>query len=194
MKILLGTKNVGKIDEISQIFSDVSGCEFLSYRERPFADVPETGAMFRENALLKARTISEQTGLAVLAEDSGLEVEALGGAPGVHSARFAGEGATDEQNIAKLLNELEGMEDRRARFVCVAVLALPDGREYIAQGELAGRIALRTRGTQGFGYDPVFIPEGYEQTLAELGPKIKNSISHRRRALERLKRPLLKLS
>jgi XTP/dITP diphosphohydrolase len=187
VKILLGTKNPGKIREILSILSDLGGVELLTVEERPFGDVAEEGETFRENALLKARKISQETGLAVLAEDSGLEVEALGGAPGVRSARFAGESATDQENIAKLLRLLEGVEARTACFICAAVLHFPDGRELIAEGELCGRIAYEMRGRSGFGYDPVFIPEGYDKTLAELGPQVKNKISHRRRALDKLK-------
>ena len=196
MKLLLGTKNRGKVRELLAILNDndLPEVELLTVDDRPFSDVSETGGSFLENARLKARAIAEETGLPVLAEDSGLEVEALGGAPGVRSARFAGEGATDEQNVQKLLASLEGVpEERRgARFVCVAVVRFPgpDGRELVAEGELRGRIAPEPRGTHGFGYDPVFIPEGYERTLAELGPEVKNRISHRRRALEAIKKAL----
>ena len=191
MKLLLGTKNRGKLRELFALLKDLP-VELLTVDEVPFSDVPETGKTFLENALLKARAISEETGLPVLAEDSGLEVEALGGAPGVRSARFAGEDATDEQNIQKLLALLEGVpeEERRARFVCVAVARFPDGTELVAEGELRGRIARAPRGEHGFGYDPVFLPEGFPRTLGELGPSVKDEISHRKRALERLKRRL----
>lgn len=194
MKLLLGTKNRGKLRELLALLSDLPELELLTVDDVPFSDVPERGATFLENALLKARTISEETGLPVLAEDSGLEVEALNGAPGVRSARFAGEDATDEQNIRRLLELLQGVpdEERRARFVCVAVLRLlgPDGRELVAEGELLGRIAHAPRGEHGFGYDPVFLPEGFDQTLGELGPRVKDRISHRKQALERLKHRL----
>ncbi|MCS6936782.1 MAG: RdgB/HAM1 family non-canonical purine NTP pyrophosphatase [Candidatus Bipolaricaulota bacterium] len=186
MRLLLGTKNRGKIAEIRAILEEVPDIELLTVREQPFTDVPEDGETFEENARKKARAISQETGLAVLAEDSGLEVAALGGAPGVRSARFAGETKDDRANIAKLLELLTGVTDRRARFRCVAVLHFPDGREWIGEGTLDGQIALAPRGSAGFGYDPVFIPEGYEHTLAELGPQIKNQISHRRRALQAL--------
>jgi XTP/dITP diphosphohydrolase len=196
MKLLLGTKNRGKIREILSILGELPDLELLTFEDQPFSDVPEMGSSFLENARLKARTISAGTGLPVLAEDSGLEVEALGGAPGVRSARFAGEGATDEQNVRKLLERLKDVPDERrnARFVCVAVVHFPDGRELTAQGELRGRIAWESRGTHGFGYDPVFIPEGFEQTLAELGPDVKNRISHRRKALEGIKEALRDLT
>lgn len=193
MKLLLGTKNRGKIREILAILGDLPGVDLLTHNERPFSEVLETGGTFLENALLKARGISEETGLPVLAEDSGLEVEALAGAPGVRSARFAGEDATDEENIEKLLALLKGVPDgrRSARFVCAAALRFPDGREIIAEGELRGSISKGPRGGHGFGYDPVFIPEGYDRTLGELGPAVKDRISHRRKALEKLREELL---
>lgn len=193
VKLLLGTKNHGKIRELTALLKDLPGLELVTYKEFPFSEVGEVGRTFRENALLKARQISLETGLPSLAEDSGLEVEALGGAPGIRSARFAGEKATDQENIAKLLRALEGVEGkgRRARFVCVAVLSLPGGEELIAEGELEGHIAYEPRGIHGFGYDPVFIPEGYEKTLGELGPAVKDKISHRKKALEQLKKELM---
>jgi len=187
MKILLGTKNPGKLNEIKRIFSNFVSIELLTYRERPFRDVFENGVSFRENALKKARAICAETRLPVLAEDSGLEVKALHGKPGVRSARFAGERATDRRNIEKLLELLKGVKNRRARFRCVAVLCFPQGQTFIAEGELRGRIAKKPKGKAGFGYDPVFIPNGYTKTLAELGASVKDKISHRKRALERLK-------
>jgi XTP/dITP diphosphohydrolase len=188
VRVLLGTKNRGKIREIREILSSFGPAqlELLTFAEVPFSDVAEEGTSLEENALLKARKVSEETGLTVLAEDSGLEVLALGGGPGARSSRFAGEGATDSENIAKLLSLLRDVSDRRARFRAVAVLHFPDGRELSAEGELWGEIAPQPRGASGFGYDPVFIPAGFSETLAELGPEIKNRISHRRRALERL--------
>lgn len=192
MRLLLGTKNLEKIREIRAIFADLPQLGLITIQEHPFADVVEDGTTFAENACKKARMISQKTELAVLAEDSGLEVEALGGRPGVHSALLAGAAKNDRANIAKLLRLLEKIEDRQARLCCVAVLHLPDAREFLSEGRLEGRIAARPRGRAGFGYDPVFIPDGYEQTLAELGAEIKNQISHRRRALEGLK-TLLKM-
>jgi XTP/dITP diphosphohydrolase len=185
MELLLGTKNKGKIREIKEIFT-LPNVKLLTYEECSFSDVAEEGSSFEENALLKARQICAETGLPVLAEDSGLEVAALDGRPGVRSSRFAGEGSSDEENIAKLLGLLQGVSDRRARFRAVAVLRFPQGKELVAEGELRGEIALAPQGESGFGYDPVFIPEGFSQTLAELGPEVKNGISHRRQALERL--------
>lgn len=187
MRLLLGTKNGGKIREIKVLFEKfLPQVELLTYQDRPFGDVPEEESSFAENARLKARQICEETGLPVLAEDSGLEVAALGGRPGTRSSRFAGEEATDEENIAKMLQLLHGVRDRAARFRTVVTVCFPDGREWATAGELQGEIASESRGESGFGYDPIFIPQGFSETLAELGPEIKNGISHRQRALERL--------
>lgn len=186
MRLLLGTKNPNKIREIKEICSEFLNVELLTFSECPFSDVLEDGSTFEENARKKAQQICAQTGLPVLAEDSGLEVFALGGAPGVRSARFAGERKDDQANIEKLLGLLQNSTDRRARFRCVAVLVWPNGDELLSEGILPGQIALAPRGTAGFGYDPIFIPDGYTQTLAELGSQVKNKISHRRRALEGL--------
>lgn len=191
MRLLLGTKNPGKIREIKQILADIPSLELLTFREQPFSDVPEDGATLEENARKKAQQIVYETGLAVLAEDSGLEVQALGGAPGVQSARFAGEAKDDRANIAKLLRVLAHATERSARFRCVAVLHLLDGQELLSEGTLEGWIASAPSGTAGFGYDPVFIPVGSDATLAELGTEIKNQISHRRRAIEGLKAQLV---
>lgn len=187
MLLLLGTKNTNKIREITEILSDVPNIKFLTFRECSFSDISEDGKTFAENARKKAKEICAQTGLPVLAEDSGLEVYALGGAPGVESARFAGAHKDSRANIEKLLGLLKDKKDRRARFRCAAVLVLPDGAEFLSEGVLEGQIAQAPKGTEGFGYDPVFIPDGYAQTLAELGLEIKNRLSHRRRALEGLK-------
>lgn len=190
MRLLLGTKNSNKIREIKEICVEFLDLELLTFSECPFSDVLEDGETFEENARKKAQQICAQTNLPVLAEDSGLEVYALGGAPGVHSARFAGEHKDDQANIEKLLALLKDSTDRRARFRCVAVLVWPNGDELMSEGVLSGQIALSPRGTAGFGYDPIFIPDGYTQTLAELGSQVKNKISHRRRALEGLMRQL----
>lgn len=187
MLLLLGTKNTNKIREITEILSDLPNVQFLTFGECPFSDISEDGRTFAENARKKAREICAQTGLPVLAEDSGLEVYALGGAPGVQSARFAGAHKDSRANIEKLLELLKDNTDRRARFRCVAVLVFPEGKEFLSEGVLEGQIAWAPRGTGGFGYDPVFVPDGYDQTLAEIGPEIKNRISHRRRALDGLR-------
>lgn len=151
----------------------------------PIPPVEETGETFEENASLKATFYGRRTGLLTLADDSGLEVEALGGAPGVRSARYAGAGATDGQRVARLLKELEGKSDaeRGARFVCVLALYDPSAvRLRSFRGVCAGRIATSARGAHGFGYDPVFVPEGYDLSFAELPVEIKQTISHRARA------------
>jgi len=190
VKVLIGTRNPHKLEECRRILGDIPGIEWLTFRERPFPEVEETGSTLEENARLKAVSLARITGLPTLAEDSGLEVAALGGAPGVLSARFAGVEKDYRANNEKLLALLAGVEDRRARFRTVAVLALPDGRTWMTEGVLEGEIALAPRGSGGFGYDPLFIPLGETRTLAELAPEEKDRISHRRRALERL-RPLL---
>jgi len=190
VKVLIGTKNPHKLEECRRILGDIPGIEWLTFRERPFPEVEETGSTLEENARLKAVSLARITGLPTLAEDSGLEVASLGGAPGVLSARFAGVEKDYRANNEKLLALLAGVEDRRARFRTVAVLALPDGRTWVTEGVLEGEIALTPRGSGGFGYDPLFIPLGETRTLAELAPEEKDRISHRRRALERL-RPLL---
>jgi len=190
VKVLIGTRNPHKLVEIMRILGEIPGIEWVTFRERPFPEVPEEGATLEENARLKAVMISQGSGLPTLAEDSGLEVVTLGGAPGVRSARFSGEEKNWQANNEKLLALLSEARDRRARFRAVAALALPDGRLWLREGVLEGTIATRARGKGGFGYDPVFVPEGETRTLGEMAPEEKDRISHRRRALERM-RPLL---
>ena len=187
MILLLGTHNDGKLAELREVLADVRGIDLVTFHERPFSYAEESGSTFLENALLKARAASRETGLPVLAEDAGLEVTALGGAPGVRSARFSGLPVDYARNNALLLERLAGIADRRARFVTWAVLRLPDGREFTSEGVLPGRIATAPRGEGGFGYDPLFIPEGNTRTLAEISLQEKNRISHRRRAIDGLK-------
>ncbi|MDD4903912.1 MAG: RdgB/HAM1 family non-canonical purine NTP pyrophosphatase [Candidatus Bipolaricaulis sp.] len=192
MEVLLGTKNRGKIVEALDLLSGLPGIEWRTHADRSFADVAEMGASFLENALLKATTIGAETGLPVLSEDAGLEVVALGGEPGVRSARYSSEpdsGAPVDyaRNNALLLQRLSGVEDRRARFVAVAALWLPDGQIFVCSGVLDGRIALSPRGDGGFGYDPLFLPCGRTRTLAEMTLDEKNAISHRRRAIGRMR-------
>jgi len=147
--------------------------------------VNETGETFEENAYIKASAVASYTGFPAIADDSGLCVAALGGAPGVHSARFGGgKDWTDEQKYRYLLEKLEGAEDRSAKFVSCICLVLPDGRTITARGECPGRIAEEPAGDGGFGYDPVFIPEGHDEPFGVLGTGVKNKISHRARALE----------
>lgn len=186
MTLVLATRNRGKIAEIKVLLPDV--------RVRPAAAFPgcpepeETGRTFKENALIKARTVAEFTGRTALADDSGLEVDALDGAPGVRSARYAGEDATDRDNVFRLLDALDGIPDadRTARFRCVMAVAAPDGRTWTAEGVCEGRILREPRGESGFGYDPLFVPAGYENTFGELDAAIKNRISHRAMALGRI--------
>jgi XTP/dITP diphosphohydrolase len=185
-QIVLATSNKGKIREFAGLLEGVFGSIIsLNDLESP-PDVVEDGMTFRENAIKKARAIAAYSGLPAFADDSGLEVDALGGRPGVYSARYAGDGATDRDNIAKLLSELEGIEDRNARFVCVLALVMPDGKETVAEGSCEGIIIDEPRGEGGFGYDPVFFLPEYGKTMAEIPPDLKNKISHRARACESL--------
>jgi XTP/dITP diphosphohydrolase len=186
-ELLLATTNSGKIVEYKSLLAS------LPLRLRNLAefsgveDVEETGKTFSDNAILKAQSYAGQTGLWTLADDSGLEVDALGGAPGVFSARYGGEGATDAERVERLLGELSqaAVTQRSARFICVIALADPEGQiASISTGKCEGRIANAPRGTHGFGYDPVFIPEGFRQTFGELPQEIKQRISHRALALQ----------
>ena len=182
--LLLGTRNQGKVKEITSILED-SGWSFSSLQEFENVESPEeNGETYSDNAIVKARFYAAATGLHALADDSGLEVEALAGAPGVYSARYAGENSSDAERRALLLSELAktGDKDRRARFVSVVYIASPDGTIInVSEGVCEGIITSAPRGTGGFGYDPLFIPDGYDQTFAELPENVKNSISHRAR-------------
>ncbi|HVF51620.1 MAG TPA: RdgB/HAM1 family non-canonical purine NTP pyrophosphatase [Pyrinomonadaceae bacterium] len=186
-ELLIATRNAGKVREFASLLAGAP-LRIRGLEEFPqTTEVEETGRTFAENASLKARVYSAQTGLWTLADDSGLEVEALGGAPGIFSARYGGPHATtDAERTARLLSELAQTKDdaRRARFVCVIALARPhaDAPELFT-GECTGRIAHAPRGMNGFGYDPVFMPDGYEQTFGELSSEIKHDLSHRARAL-----------
>lgn len=186
MKLLVATRNRHKLEEILQIFA-LPGLALLAADEVPGLpeDVVEDADTFEGNALKKARELCAASGLWTLADDSGLEVAALDNAPGVYSARYAGEPCSYPANNAKLLRELAGAADRRARFRCVIALCAPDGREWTVDGSCPGRIIHETRGANGFGYDPLFVPDGYEQTFAELDGATKNRISHRGSALKR---------
>ena len=187
-EIVIASRNRGKIAEIQQIFAD------LPFRMREIADFPqapdvqETGSTFLENARLKALSAARHTDLWALADDSGLEVDALDGRPGIHSARYSGK--TDEKNNEKVLRELENVSDakRTARFRAAMVLAAPGGRILAeTEGSVEGLITREPRGTAGFGYDPLFLLPEFGQTMAELGLEIKNRISHRAVALRRLR-------
>ena len=192
-RLLLGTKNEGKIEEAVELLAEIEGLELLTFADRPFSDVNETGETFLDNALLKARTICLETGLPVLSEDTGLEVLALNGAPGVRSARFSGEPVDYDRNNQLLLERMDGVVDRRARFVDVAALWLPDGQTFVCTGVLRGTITEAPLGDGGFGYDPLFVPEGSTRTLAEMSLHEKNRVSHRKRALSRMRAILLDL-
>ncbi len=192
-QLLLGTKNEGKIAEAMELLAETGGLELLTLAERAFSDVDETGETFLDNALLKARSICYETGLPVLSEDAGLEVMHLDGAPGVRSARFSGEPVDFSRNNDLLLREMRGVTDRRARFVAVAVLQLPDGQTFATSGVLRGTIGEALSGDGGFGYDPLFFPAGSARTLAEMSLAEKNRISHRKRALTRMRAILLDL-
>jgi XTP/dITP diphosphohydrolase len=184
--LVIATRNKGKIAEIARLLKIEKGdpLEVRSVAEFDIEDVEETGSTFEENALLKALTVARATGFPALADDSGLSVDALGGAPGIYSARYSGVHGDDGANIDKLLKELSDSSlDRAARFVAVIALAKPDGSKILARGELLGSIAESKRGNNGFGYDPIFIPEGSKRTLGEYLPQEKDEISHRARAL-----------
>ncbi len=182
--IVLVSRNEGKFREIRKLvpdsfklltLSDI-GCD---------AEIAETGISFKENALIKAQFVYDKFHYDSLADDSGLEVDALNGAPGVFSARYAGMNATDDANVAKLLDQMVGETNRKARFKTVLALIL-GGKKYFFDGEVNGSISLEASGSNGFGYDPVFIPDGFEQTFAELTPLIKNRVSHRGKAIQKM--------
>ena len=186
--IVLGSTNAGKLRELRQLLAGLP-VEVRGLAEYPEAEPPEeTGETFAENARLKATALARQLGCWVLADDSGLCVDALGGRPGVRSARYTGDDATDERNVARLLDELAGVDGARraAAFVCVAVLASPEGVLFEAEGRCEGRIARHPRGENGFGYDPVFFYPGFGATFAEVSAEAKNAVSHRGRALRAL--------
>ena len=184
-KLVFATNIAHKLEEVSSILADK--VELLSLDDiNCHTDIPETADTLEGNAYLKSSFIYQNYGLDCFGDDTGLEVEALGGAPGVYSARFAGgEGHNAEANIMKLMQELEGKENRRAQFRTAISLIL-DGKEYLFEGVIKGEIIKEKRGNSGFGYDPVFIPEGYDRTFAELGNEIKNKISHRALAVNKL--------
>lgn len=193
MKLVFATNNKHKLDEVRKITSH-HPVEIVSLAEiNCFDDIPETADTLEGNALQKAHYIQEKFGLNCFADDTGLEVEALNNAPGVYSARYAGPGHDSEANMKKLLHEMEGKENRKARFRTVIALVW-NGKTYTFEGNVNGTITTAKRGENGFGYDPIFIPEGYDQTFAELGDNIKNQISHRAKAVEKLDEFLTQLS
>jgi XTP/dITP diphosphohydrolase len=183
VRVVLATSNRGKVRELQHAFPDIV---LVGLAEFPHVVMPpETGATFEENATAKAKAAALATAWPAMADDSGLEVDALAGAPGIHSARFAGEPADDARNRALLRARLAGVDASRrtARFVCALALALPDGTADVVRGECEGRIGGVERGSGGFGYDALFVPNGEGRTFAEMGPEEKDRISHRGRAI-----------
>ena len=181
-RLIVATRNAHKVEEIRAILSAFEVLDLSVLTDPP--EVEETGSTFLENAILKAQAISELTDALVLSDDSGLEVDSLGGDPGVYSSRYAGKDGNDSLNNAKLLREMDGQSERTARFRCVIVLARGGNVLADFSGAVEGHILQRNQGEGGFGYDPLFVPEGYERSFAELGEEIKNGLSHRSRALE----------
>ena len=185
--LVLATRNPGKLRELDRILG--AQIRLAGLEDFPGApDVPETGATFEENALLKARATAAHTGLAAVADDSGLCVDALNGMPGVLSARWAGGHGDDKANLDLVLAQIADVPDARrgARFVCAAALVLPDRREWVVTGTVEGRLIRVPRGSGGFGYDPIFLPDGFDLTTAEMTPEAKDAISHRGRAFRAL--------
>ena len=182
--IVIATENEGKLKEFKDLFPQ---CNVLSLKDIGYTKkIEEDGLTFEENAILKAKQVSLETNRIVIADDSGLEVIALGGAPGIHSARYASDHNTEANNHL-LLKNMEGIADRRAQFVCVICLYYPEGRYILAKGVCKGQIAETLKGTNGFGYDPCFYVEEYGKTMAELPFELKNKISHRSKAIQNLK-------
>ncbi len=189
-RIAVASHNAHKVREIARICADWPVAWLtVENHEGPWPEVEETGSTYLENARLKAEAGAAALGLPALADDSGIEVDALGGRPGPRSARFAGEDATDERNLQELIRALKGVpgSGRTARYRCLAVLASPDGAEVFAEGICEGTLLTKPRGSRGFGYDPIFVPAGWDVTMAELTDEEKDRISHRGRALRALR-------
>ena len=190
-KLLLATRNKGKIIEFQRILEAIAPgeIELISLDSFPnLGDVEETGESFEENALLKATQMCRESGLAAIADDSGICIDALGGAPGIYSARWAGDHGNDQANNEKVLSQLKDVpaDARGAHFRCVAALALPDGRTLTEEGRFEGKILISPMGENGFGYDPIFKPSGFEISSAQMSPEQKDSLSHRGKALRAL--------
>ena len=196
MKLLIATNNPGKIREYQELLADLPLELTSPAQEGLDIEVAETGESFAENARLKAIAYAKASGLLTLADDSGLEVDALGGEPGIRSARYAGEGASDEERYQLLLERLEDVpwEERTARFRCVIAVATPDREVYTAEGSCEGIIAFEPEGEHGFGYDPIFYLPEYGKTMAELPPEVKNKISHRAKAAQKTREFLAQIS
>lgn len=190
MKLYFATNNIHKLKEVQEVVGDsfqIESMRSLGINE----DIPEDQQTLEGNALQKARFLYDRTGESCFADDTGLEVDALNGAPGVYSARYAGEAKNSLDNMALLLKNMSGIQNRKARFRTVIALIL-DGKEYLFEGVVKGTIAEEPRGTAGFGYDPLFVPDGYSTTFAEMDSEAKNAVSHRGRAVEKLAAFLLK--
>lgn len=190
MKLYFATNNIYKLKEVQEVVGDsfqIESMRSLGINE----DIPEDQQTLEGNALQKARFLYDRTGESCFADDTGLEVDALNGAPGVYSARYAGDAKNSFDNMALLLKNMSGKQNRKARFRTVIALIL-DGKEYLFEGVVKGTIAEEPRGTAGFGYDPLFVPDGYSTTFAEMDSEAKNAISHRGRAVEKLAAFLLK--
>jgi XTP/dITP diphosphohydrolase len=188
-RVLLATRNAKKLIELRRILEAVVEVELVGLDDvAPYDEVPEDGATFADNALLKAREGAKHTGLPTVADDSGIAVDALNGMPGVFSARWAGGHGDDEANLRLLLGQLEDVPDERrtGAFVCAAALVLPDGTEHVVDGRMEGTVIRGPRGEGGFGYDPIFVPTGEHRTTAELAPADKDAISHRGTAFRAL--------
>ena len=189
-KIVLASANTHKLEEFKRILGKkLPNLEIVSQKEfANVSEVEETGATFAENALIKARAINSFTNIAALADDSGLVVEALDDRPGIFSARYSGIGATDAKNVEKILNEIKNFEDKylKAYFECaIAYVDKANNIELVVDGKMFGSLVKSVRGNNGFGYDPIFVPEGFEQTVSELTDQVKDEISHRGKALEK---------
>mgnify|MGYP000118285325 FL=1 len=194
-EVIIATKNAGKAKEFQHIFSQyqITVKSLLDFEE--IEDIVEDGETFEENALIKARAIAKQFNQVVIADDSGLEVDALHGRPGVYSARYAGEGRDDQANIKKVLSELDGIptEQRGARFVCALALVTPEGEESVVRGTCEGQILTECLGSEGFGYDPIFYLPELEKTMAQIPKHQKNVLSHRADAFAKLQTILMNL-
>ena len=190
VQLVLATRNAKKLAELDRLLAG-AGLDVEILGSAVFSDLPEieeTGSTFAENSLIKARAVAAHTGLIAIADDSGLCVDALDGQPGIYSARWAGQGATDESNVDLVLEQIREVEPARrtAHFACAAALVLPSGEEYVVHGQVNGVLLTQRRGVGGFGYDPIFLPDGFDITTAEMTSEQKDAISHRGQAMRAL--------